>query len=59
MTLILDDGEPFSIETNSLVVANAAPLTTILAQGKGNPDYFDGLLDITWIKSEPNTGETA
>jgi diacylglycerol kinase family enzyme/protein-tyrosine phosphatase len=56
MTLILDDGEPFSIETNSLVVANAAPLTTILAQGKGNPDYFDGLLDITWIKSEPNTG---
>ncbi|MCI5117888.1 MAG: hypothetical protein D3913_08005 [Candidatus Electrothrix sp. LOE1_4_5] len=56
MTVSLDEGEPFSIETNSLVVANAAPLTTILAQGKGNPDFLDGLLDVTWIKSETNTG---
>ncbi|MCI5132142.1 MAG: hypothetical protein D3904_11630 [Candidatus Electrothrix sp. EH2] len=48
----LDEGEPFSIETNSLVVANAAPLTTILAQGKGSPDYLDGLLDLTWIRSD-------
>ena len=56
MTLTLDEGEPFTLETNSLVVANAAPLTTILAQGKGNPDFLDGLLDVTWIDAEAGSG---
>lgn len=52
ITVSLDDKEPFTIETSSLVVANAAPLTTILAQGKGNPNHSDGLLDVTWIDAE-------
>ncbi|WPD22139.1 MAG: diacylglycerol kinase family protein [Candidatus Electrothrix scaldis] len=56
MTISLDGGEPFTLETNSLVVANAAPLTTVLAQGKGNPDFLDGLLDITWIDPERGSG---
>lgn len=54
MTVSIDENEPFTLHTSSLVVANAAPLTTILAQGKGNPDHFDGLLDVTWIDTEKN-----
>lgn len=45
----IDDSPPQTIETASLVIANAAPFTTILAQGGGEPDINDGLLDITWI----------
>ena len=44
-----DDLPVQSIETTSLVVANAAPFTTILAQGGGEPNIKDGLLDVTWI----------
>jgi len=56
MTITLDEGEPFTLETNSLVVANAAPLTTVLAQGKGEPDFLDGLLDITWLDAAAGSG---
>ena len=45
----IDDLPEKTIETASLVIANAAPFTTILAQGGGEPDVNDGLLDITWI----------
>ena len=45
----VDDAAIKNIETTSLVVANAAPFTTILAQGGGEPNIKDGLLDITWI----------
>lgn len=38
-----------ALDTASLVVANAAPLTTLLAQGRGAPDITDGKLDITWL----------
>ena len=44
--------EPFT--TSSFVVANAAPSTTILAQGGGAPSYQDALLDVTWLET---TGE--
>jgi diacylglycerol kinase (ATP) len=40
------------ISTPSLVVANAAPFTSVLAQGGGEPDFSDGLLDITWLPGE-------
>ena len=30
-------------------VANAAPFTTLLAQGGGQPDHRDGLLDVNWL----------
>ena len=45
----IDDHPEFSIETTSFVVANAAPFSTILAQGGGGPRISDGLLDITWL----------
>nr|WP_320010734.1 diacylglycerol kinase family protein [uncultured Desulfobulbus sp.] len=57
VTLTVDEDAPFTITTNSLVVANAAPLTTILAQGKGSPNHLDGLLDVTWIDAEKTQGE--
>lgn len=40
------------LDTASLVVANAAPLTTLLAQGRGAPDLTDGKLDITWLLAD-------
>lgn len=52
LTVTIDNDPPVTITTPSLVVANAAPLTTILAQGKGTPDHQDGLLDVTWIDSQ-------
>ncbi|MCQ8878650.1 dual specificity protein phosphatase family protein [Pseudoalteromonas shioyasakiensis] len=55
-TVQLDDNEPREINTNSLIVANAAPFTTLLAQGGGQPDHSDGLLDINWLT--PNEDAT-
>lgn len=56
--LVQFDDEPAKvIETTSLVIANAAPLTTLLAQGNGEPDYKDGLLNITWLTPSDNPVE--
>ncbi len=44
-----DDQEEQVIDTHSMVVANAAPFSTLLAQGSGEPDINDGKLDVTWI----------
>ena len=49
--LSLDDAEPTTLTTHSLIVANAAPFTSVLAQGDGEPNMTDGLLDITWLAS--------
>lgn len=49
INLQLDDEQPVQLQTHSLVVANAAPFTSVLAQGNGEPDMTDGLLDITWL----------
>lgn len=47
------DGQPAeAIDTRSLIIANAAPFTSILARGGGTPRFQDGLLDITWIRSD-------
>ncbi|KPZ63135.1 diacylglycerol kinase family protein [Pseudoalteromonas sp. P1-7a] len=52
----LDDNQTQEVHTNSFIVANAAPFTTLLAQGGGQPNHEDGLLDINWlIPSEENT----
>lgn len=49
--------EPFQTwRTSSLIVANAAPLTTLLAQGRGNPMMDDGKLDLTWLEPK-DSGE--
>ena len=45
----LDDNEPQTINTTSLIIANAAPFTTLLAQSAGQPDHQDGLLDVNWL----------
>ncbi|MGI2131097.1 diacylglycerol kinase family protein [Shewanella baltica] len=49
--LSLDDAEPTTLTPHSLIVANAAPFTSVLAQGDGEPNMTDGLLDITWLDS--------
>ncbi|NMM39833.1 diacylglycerol kinase family protein [Pseudoalteromonas arctica] len=53
-TVQLDDNQPHKIHTNSLIVANAAPFTTLLAQGGGQPDHYDGLLDVNWLTPNPD-----
>lgn len=47
--ILAPNTETFTIQTPSLVIANLAPLTSILAQGGGQPHADDGLLDITWL----------
>jgi YegS/Rv2252/BmrU family lipid kinase len=47
----IDGGDIKVINTTSLVIANAAPFTSLLALGNGEPNITDGLLDITWIES--------
>ena len=54
----LDDNEPREICTNSFIVANAAPFTTLLAQGGGQPDHSDGLLDISWLTPNDENSTT-
>ncbi len=55
--LTLDDDEAQKIETGSLVIANAAPFTTVLAQGGGEPNFADGKLDVTWLPKTDHPSE--
>ena len=48
-TVTFNDESPQTFETTSLIAANAAPSTSILAQGGGNPDFSDGKIDVTWL----------
>lgn len=43
------DGKKQSLRVSSLVVANAAPPSSVFAQGRGQPDFTDGLLDVTAV----------
>lgn len=45
----IEDNEAERFQTPSFVIANAAPMTTALAQGAEQPDITDGKLDITWL----------
>ena len=47
--ITVDQQAPQTIEACSLIVANAAPFLTVLAQGGGEPNFQDGQLDITWL----------
>jgi len=47
--LAIEDDEAERFQTPSFVIANAAPMTTALAQGAEQPDITDGKLDITWL----------
>lgn len=49
--LIVDD-ERYPMEAGAITVANAAPPTSILAQGMGEVVFDDGLLDVTIATAE-------
>ncbi|SDH41960.1 Diacylglycerol kinase family enzyme [Vibrio xiamenensis] len=51
LTVKFDGESEQTLQTGSLVIANAAPFSTLLAQGKGQPDAQDGQLDVTWLPS--------
>jgi diacylglycerol kinase family enzyme len=53
----LDGQEQKELQTSSLIVANAAPFTTVLAQGGGEPDVKDGVLDVTWLAANNSVSE--
>ena len=57
LNITIDQEPCLKIETTSFVVANAAPFSTILAQGNGNPNIADGLLDITWLPGDVSVKE--
>jgi diacylglycerol kinase (ATP) len=46
------EGETYHVQASAITVANAAPPTSVLAQGAGQVIYDDGLLDITIATSE-------
>lgn len=52
-----DDEPAKRITSPSFVIANAAPLTTALAQGGDLPDMRDGQLDLTWLSPMDNSAE--
>ncbi|MGM0525507.1 MAG: diacylglycerol kinase family protein [Pseudomonadota bacterium] len=52
LQVTLNDQPTERWRTSSLIVANAAPITTLLAQGNGSPMMDDGQLDLTWIEPQ-------
>jgi len=54
---IVVDGTVQELTTSTVVVANAAPPTSVLAQGKGQPLLDDGLLDVTVVTNVKTTYE--
>ncbi len=48
----IDNDPEKSIKATSIVVANAAPATTLLAQGGSQPNFKDGLLDLTILNTQ-------
>ncbi|AXT40481.1 hypothetical protein D1814_18215 [Alteromonas sp. BL110] len=53
---VAKDGKPAeTLDTPSFVIANAAPMTTALAQGAEQPDITDGKLDLTWLLPQPSS----
>ncbi|MEO1145594.1 MAG: methylglyoxal synthase [Cyanobacteria bacterium J06638_22] len=51
-TRIEEGGEVYTFEANSITIANAAPTTSVLAQGGGEVIYNDGQLDVTIASAE-------
>ncbi|WP_206483638.1 diacylglycerol kinase family protein [Thalassotalea sp. G2M2-11] len=52
LTVTFDDHSPQTITTPSMVIANSAPSTTILAQGGGSTTADENSLDITWLPGD-------
>ncbi|MDN4502977.1 diacylglycerol kinase family protein [Alteromonadaceae bacterium BrNp21-10] len=53
----IDDADETELEALSFVIANAAPFTSILAQGGAEPSFTDGLLDITCLPANKSSTE--
>ncbi|MFW8591618.1 diacylglycerol kinase family protein [Glaciecola sp. 2405UD65-10] len=50
--IAINDGPQEEVSASSLVIANAAPFSSILAQGGEQPSPFDGLLDLTLLNTK-------
>jgi methylglyoxal synthase len=46
------EGDVYTFQANAITIANAAPPTSILAQGAGEVVFDDGLLDVTIASAE-------
>ncbi|BBN80918.1 diacylglycerol kinase catalytic subunit [Pseudoalteromonas sp. A25] len=53
----VDSKDIQKITSSSLAIANAAPMTTLLAQGGGAPDWQDGMFDITQLEYQSDTSD--
>lgn len=51
---LITDGETIQVETQSIAIANAAPFSSVLAQGNGAPVWNDGKLDVTILSAKDN-----
>jgi diacylglycerol kinase family enzyme len=51
-TTIETESETYQFQAHVITVANAAPLTSVLAQGAGAVIFDDGLLDVTIASAE-------
>ncbi|NJN29349.1 MAG: methylglyoxal synthase [Synechococcales cyanobacterium RM1_1_8] len=49
---LLIDGDRYQVDAGAITVANAAPPTSVLAQGMGAVLFDDGLLDVTIVTAE-------
>lgn len=58
-TTIETDDKIIEVQANAVTVANAAPPTSVLAQGTDGVIYDDGLLDVTIIAAETRAGAIA
>ena len=59
ITTIETDDKVIKVKANAVTVANAAPPTSVLAQGTAGVVYDDGLLDVTIIAAETRAGAIA
>ena len=51
-TKIETEGEVYQFQAHAITIANAAPPTSVLAQGAGEVVFDDGLLDVTIASAE-------
>lgn len=58
-TTIETDDKIITVEANAITIANAAPPTSVLAQGTAEVIYDDGLLDVTIITPKSRAGAIA
>ncbi|MEN9223826.1 MAG: diacylglycerol kinase family protein, partial [Thermostichus sp. BF3_bins_97] len=58
VTMQVDGSEPEHLQATALTIANAAPATSVLAQGRGRVNPGDGRLDVTLVRSQedPSSG---